>query len=69
MALLELKNLKTFFATKRGTVKAVNEALVDAPEKVNQDPYGEGWLIEIETAEGVDQLLDAAAYKAHLETL
>ena len=52
-----------------GTIKAVNEALVDAPEKVNQDPYGEGWLIEIESAEGVSELLDAAAYKAHLETL
>ena len=52
-----------------GTIKAVNEALVDAPEKVNQDHYGEGWLIEIESAEGVSELLDAAAYKAHLETL
>ena len=52
-----------------GTLESTNEALVDAPEKVNQDPYGEGWLIEIESAEGVSELLDAAAYKAHLETL
>ena len=49
-----------------GTVKAVNEALVDAPEKVNQDPYGEGWLIKIKPAADADfdSLLDAEAYKA-----
>ena len=63
------KSVSPLFMPVAGTVKAVNEALVDAPEKVNQDPYGEGWLIEIESAEGVSELLDAAAYKAHLETL
>lgn len=52
-----------------GTIKAVNEALADAPELVNQSPYGEGWIVEIESAEGVDTLLDAAGYKALLETL
>ena len=63
------KSVSPLFMPVAGTIKAVNEALVDAPEKVNQDPYGEGWLIEIESAEGVSELLDAAAYKAHLETL
>ena len=52
-----------------GEVLEVNAVLEDAPEKCNSDPYGEGWLIEIESAEGVSELLDAAAYKAHLETL
>ena len=61
------KSVSPLFMPVAGTIKAVNEALVDAPEKVNQDPYGEGWLIEIESAEGVSELLDAAAYKAHLE--
>ena len=55
------KSVSPLFMPVAGTVKAVNEALVDAPEKVN--------LIEIESAEGVSELLDAAAYKAHLETL
>ena len=63
------KSVSPLLMPVAGTVKAVNEALADAPEKVNQDPYGEGWIIEIEAAEGVGELLDAAAYKAHLETL
>ena len=52
------KSVSPLFMPVAGTIKAVNEALVDAPEKVNQDPYGEGWLIEIESAEGVSELLD-----------
>ena len=63
------KSVSPLLMPVAATVKADNEALADAPEKVNQDPYGEGWIIEIEAAEGVGELLDAAAYKAHLETL
>ena len=44
-----------------GTVKAINEALDDDPALTNTDPYGEGWLIELEGA-SIDGLLDAAAY-------
>jgi glycine cleavage system H protein len=54
-----------------GEVLEVNAQVVDAPEKVNEDPYGAGWLVRIrltDTAQ-VDSLLDAAAYKQHLETL
>ena len=47
---------------------AVNDALADAPETINSDPYGEGWLVEISvTGDGGDPtgaLLDAAAYQA-----
>jgi glycine cleavage system H protein len=45
-------------------VVAVNEALSGAPEKINQDPYGEGWICELELTVGVEpaRLLDAAAY-------
>ena len=52
------------YAPLPGTVTAVNEALLDAPETVNSDPYGEGWFIVIEPADGagVDSLMDAAAY-------
>ncbi|WP_320172466.1 glycine cleavage system protein GcvH [Maridesulfovibrio sp.] len=44
-------------------IVAVNEALEDAPEKVNEDPYGEGWMIKIKITGSTDGLLDAAAYE------
>ena len=46
-----------------GTVCPVNEELLDAPEKLNSDPYG-AWLIKVENVEGSEELLDAAAYEA-----
>ena len=46
-----------------GTVCAVNEELLDAPEKLNSDPYG-AWLIKVEEVSGTEELLDAAAYEA-----
>ena len=45
------------------TVCAVNEELLDAPEKLNADPYG-AWLIKVENVDGSEELLDAAAYEA-----
>ena len=42
----------------------VNETLADNPELINQDPYGEGWILRIKTAAALDELLDAAAYEA-----
>jgi glycine cleavage system H protein len=52
-------------------VLEVNQKVVDEPETVNADPYGEGWLVRIRVSDPgeADALLDAAAYKAHLETL
>ena len=49
-----------------GEILEQNEALADQPELVNQDPYGEGWLIKIKPAADADfdSLLDAEAYKA-----
>ncbi|SFN04370.1 glycine cleavage system H protein [Formivibrio citricus] len=51
-----------------GTILAVNEALVDAPEKVNEDAEGEGWFIRVKPDDiaDVDGLMDEAAYKALL---
>ena len=47
-----------------GTVCAVNEALADAPETLNSDPYGT-WIIKVSPVTGSEELLDAAAYEAH----
>ena len=46
-----------------GTVCAVNEDLLDTPEKLNSDPYG-AWIIKVENVDGSEELLDAAAYEA-----
>ena len=62
------KSVSDVYAPVSGVVAAVNDQLIDAPETVNSDPYGEGWLVEI-TVSGADgdptaALLDAAAYQA-----
>jgi glycine cleavage system H protein len=51
-----------------GEVLEVNQKAVDEPEVVNEDPYGDGWLIRIRMSDPaeVDQLLDVAAYRAHV---
>lgn len=53
-----------------GEVLEVNQEVIDAPELVNEDPYGRGWLVRIRLADPgeIDSLLDAAAYRALLET-
>lgn len=58
------KSVSEVYAPVAGTVAAVNDALPDAPERLNQDPYGEGWLCEIELTGGSgDALLDAEGYR------
>lgn len=56
------KSVSSLFAPVGGTVTAVNQEAIDAPELVNQDPYGRGWLFEVAPNGQVGQLLDAAAY-------
>jgi glycine cleavage system H protein len=66
------KSVSDLFAPISGTVVAVNEALKDAPEKVNESPYDAGWMVVFETAgtsAEIDGLMDAAAYGAFLGTL
>ena len=46
-----------------GVIVEVNEALAENPELINEDPYGEGWILRIETAATLDMLLDASAYE------
>jgi glycine cleavage system H protein len=64
------KSVSDLFAPVSGRVVAVNTALTDAPESVNRDPYGDGWLIRIAVAapEQVEQLLDAAQYRGFVES-
>jgi len=66
------KSVSDLFAPVSGTVVAVNEALKDAPEKVNESPYDAGWMVVFEvagTSTDLDGLMDAAAYGAYLGSL
>jgi len=58
------KSVSEVYAPVSGTVRAVNDQLRDAPEILNADPYGQGWICELELADAaqVDGLLDASAY-------
>ncbi len=58
------KSVGEVYAPMSGTVSAVNEDVVDTPELVNQDPYGDGWLIELAGAELPAEVLTAEAYQA-----
>lgn len=71
-AFAEVESVKAasdVYAPASGEVVAVNEQLADAPETINGDPYGAGWMIEIKLSDPseLDGLLDAAAYTAHCE--
>ena len=63
------KSVSELYAPVSGEVVQVNEQLADAPEKLNEDAYGEGWLIAIEMSDPteLDALLDASAYTALIE--
>jgi glycine cleavage system H protein len=60
------KSVSDLYAPVAGTVVACNEELDAAPELVNDDPYGAGWMVELEVADPavLDGLMDAAAYRA-----
>ena len=61
------KSVSDVYSPVSGVVAAVNERLADAPETINSDPYGEGWLVEIRVEAGDDPttgLMDADAYQA-----
>ena len=62
-AVESVKAASDLYAPVGGTVVAVNTALTDAPEKVNSDPYGEGWMLRLDgVEEGGVELMDEAAY-------
>ena len=61
-----VKTVADLYAPCSGKVLEVNRALNDSPEKVNQDPYQDGWIIKVELADlsDLDELMDVNAYKA-----
>jgi glycine cleavage system H protein len=63
------KSVSDIYAPVTGEVVEVNDDLADAPERLNDDPYGEGWIcvIAMSDASEFDTLLDAAAYRALIE--
>ena len=63
-----VKAVSDLISPLSGEVVEVNQKVVDAPETVNDDPYGDGWLIRIRLSDPgeVDALLDAATYQAQL---
>lgn len=62
------KSVSDVFCPVSGVITAVNEVLAETPETVNADPYGDGWLFEVELADDNDdeELLDSDAYGAHV---
>jgi glycine cleavage system H protein len=64
-----VKAASDVYAPVAGEVLGGNPALADAPEQINTDPYGEGWLLKLRPADAgsIDALLDASAYQRFLE--
>jgi glycine cleavage system H protein len=64
-----VKAVSDVIAPLSGEVTAINDALADKPETINDDPYGEGWLVKVKLSDSseVDSLMDSAEYQATLE--
>ncbi len=65
-----VKAVSDVFAPLSGEITAVNEALSDSPEKINADPYGEGWIVKVHLSDPgeLDSLLDVDAYRSLLQS-
>lgn len=63
-----VKSVSELYAPVTGEIVAVNDALDDSPETVNQDAHGDGWMIKVKLSDAaqIDTLMDAAAYDAFL---
>jgi len=63
-----VKTVSDLYAPLDGKILEINEALEDAPETINDDPFGDGWIIKIQldNPSQLDELLDESAYKAQL---
>jgi glycine cleavage system H protein len=63
------KSVSDVYAPVSGSVAERNPLVDDRPELVNEQPYGDGWLVtvEVEDPASIDRLMDAAAYRAHVE--
>lgn len=72
MAVVEsVKAASDVYAPIAGTVAAVNEELADDPEKINADPYGDGWIVKLQPSGDIDEgsLMTPDAYQAALDEL
>lgn len=63
-----VKSVSELFSPVSGEIVAVNDVLSDSPETVNEDPYGDGWMIKVRLSDPseVDDLLDADGYQAYI---
>ncbi|MFC1802470.1 glycine cleavage system protein GcvH [Thermoproteota archaeon] len=71
-AVESVKAVSDFYSPVSGKVVEVNESLLDSPELINNDPYGDGWIAKIEPSNldgDLGNLMDAAAYKEFIKTL
>ena len=71
-AVESVKAVSDFYCPVAGKVVEVNESLIDAPEQINNEPYGAGWMAKIEPSslEGdIGNLMDASAYAEYLKTV
>jgi glycine cleavage system H protein len=64
-----VKAVSDVYAPLSGEILAVNDKMADSPELVNEDPYGDGWLVRVKLSDPseADELMDAAAYRKLLE--
>jgi glycine cleavage system H protein len=65
-----VKAVSDVFAPLSGEIVEVNDALADSPERINQDPYGEGWMVKVKLSDPgeVDALMDVGAYRDLLQS-
>ena len=64
------KSVSDIYSPVSGTVVEVNAALADAPEQLNQDPYGAGWIFVVQVSDPaeLESLMDATAYRATIDS-
>jgi glycine cleavage system H protein len=71
-AVESVKAVSDFYSPVTGNIIEINSALLDSPEKINTDAYGEGWIAKVKTSNwetNVLKLMDAEKYKQHIATL
>jgi len=70
MAVVEsVKAASDVYAPLGGTITHVNEALADDPEKINADPYGDGWIVRLQPSGETEETMDPDAYQAFIDEL
>jgi glycine cleavage system H protein len=59
-----VKSVSDVYSPVSGTITEINSEVVEAPEIINEDPYGAGWMAKVQVTGGTEDLMDAAAYEA-----